>query len=239
MIQLKNVTKKYKKHSSGGRKYVQYALDNVSVEISTGKITAILGINGSGKSTMLKIISGLVKPTDGSVFIDGEKISEKIYNKLIFVPDCETHFSRFTVENMMDFYKDFYKTWNQKKADEMIEFFKINRNEVIDSMSKGNIAKVKLMLSFALDLKYILLDEPFNGIDIFKREEFVGIIARFMDEDQAIIITTHEIDEIEHIVDDVIILSDGRIALKFDAEEMRVREGKSIKDKIREVSIDD
>lgn len=239
MIQLKNVTKKYKKSSNGGKKYMQYALDNVSLNIDSGKITAILGINGAGKSTMLKIMAGLVQTTSGEVYIDNEKISEKIYEKLIFVPDCETHFPSFTIEDMMNFYKDFYKTWNQGKADEMMEFFNLNKNDIIDSLSKGNIAKVKLILSFALDMKYILLDEPFNGIDIFKRQEFVSIIARYVDNDQSVIITTHEIDEIEQIVDDVIILSDGRVAAKFDAEEMRFNEGKSIKDKIREVSIDD
>ncbi|SEN23363.1 ABC transporter ATP-binding protein [Peptostreptococcus russellii] len=239
MIQLKNVTKKYKKSANGGKKYMQYALDNVSLNIDSGKITAILGINGAGKSTMLKIIAGLVQTTSGEVYIDNEKISEKIYEKLIFVPDCETHFPSFTIEDMMNFYKDFYKTWNQEKADEMMEFFNLNKNDIIDSLSKGNIAKVKLILSFALDMKYILLDEPFNGIDIFKRQEFVSIIARYIDNDQSVIITTHEIDEIEQIVDDVIILSDGRVAAKFDAEEMRFNEGKSIKDKIREVSIDD
>lgn len=239
MIKLKNITKKYKKNASAGKKYVEYALDNISLDIETGKITAILGINGSGKTTILKIISGLIQPTSGEVYIDGEKLSEKIYEKLIFVPDCETHFPNFTVGEMMDFYKDFYKSWNQNKADEMMEFFNLNKDDIIDSMSKGNVAKVKLILSFALDMKYILLDEPFNGIDIFKREEFVGIIAKYVDENQSLILTTHEIDEIEQIVDNVIIISDGRIAAKFEAEEMRLREGKSIKEKIREVSIDE
>ena len=139
----------------------------------------------------------------------------------------------------MDFYKDFYKTWNQEKADEMMDFFNLNKDDVIDSLSRGNIAKAKLILSFALNMKYILLDEPFNGIDIFKREEFVGIIARYIDDGQTVILTTHEIDEIEQIVDNVVILSDGRVAAEFDAEEMRFNEGKSIKEKIREVSIDE
>ena len=136
MIQLKNVTKKYRKSAKGGRKYMQYALDNVSLNIESGKITAVLGINGAGKSTMLKIISGLVKPTSGEVIIDGEKVSEKIYEKLIFVPDCETHFPGFTIGEMMDFYKDFYKTWNQEKADEMMDFFNLNKDDVIDSLSR-------------------------------------------------------------------------------------------------------
>ena len=88
-------------------------------------------------------------------------------------------------------------------------------------------------------MKYIIMDEPFNGIDIFKREEFVSVMARFMEEDQAIILSTHEIDEIEKIVDYVFILSDGKLVSEFDAEEMRSLEGKSIIEKIREVSLND
>ena len=140
---------------------------------------------------------------------------------------------------MIDFYKDFYETWNDEKANEMLEFFNLNKDDVIDSLSKGNIAKVKLVLGFSLDMKYILLDEPFSGIDIFKREEFVSIMARYMDENQAVILTTHEISEIEPIVDHVFILNDGRVVSDFEAEEMRSTEGKSIVDKIREVSKDE
>ncbi|MEG0249758.1 MAG: ABC transporter ATP-binding protein [Peptostreptococcus sp.] len=236
MIVLKNITKKYRKQAHSRKKYVNYALDNVSLKIDEGKITAVLGINGAGKSTLLKIIAGIIKPDSGEVIIDDKKINESIYKKLIFVPDCETHFPGFTIQEMIDFYKEFYDTWNDDKANEMLEFFKLNREDVIDSLSKGNIAKVKLVLGFSLDMKYILLDEPFSGIDIFKREEFVSIMARYMDEDQSVILTTHEIDEIESIVDHVFILNDGRVVSDFEAEEMRSTEGKSIVDKIREVS---
>lgn len=239
MIVLKNITKKYKKQAYSRKKYMNYALDNVSLKIEEGKITAVLGINGAGKSTLLKIIAGIIKPNSGEVIIDDKKINESIYKKLIFVADCETHFPGFTIGEMIDFYKDFYETWNDEKADEMLEFFNLNKDDVIDSLSKGNIAKVKLVLGFSLDMKYILLDEPFSGIDIFKREEFVSIMARYMDENQAVILTTHEISEIEPIVDHVFILNDGRVVSDFEAEEMRSTEGKSIVDKIREVSKDE
>ena len=106
---------------------------------------------------------------------------------------------------------------------------------MISKLSKGNKARVKIIIGFAQRAKYTLLDEPFSGIDIFKREEFIKAILTFMNDDESIIITTHEIDEIEHIVDDVIILSNGKIANIFNAEEVRQNEGKSIVDKMREV----
>lgn len=236
MIEVKQVTKKYRKMGIGKKKYTNFALDNVSLNIEPGKITALLGVNGSGKTTLLKIISGFIKADMGEVLIDGEKLSRKIYNKLVFVPDCETHFSGFSIQEMMDFYKDFYDSFNEEKATEMLDFFNLEKGQIIDSLSRGNIAKVKIVLGFALDTRYILLDEPFSGIDIFKREEFVKMMSRYMAEDQGVIITTHEINEIEPIVDQVFILNDGKLVADFDAEEMRMAEGKSIIDKIREVS---
>ncbi|WAW15773.1 ABC transporter ATP-binding protein [Peptostreptococcus equinus] len=237
MIEIKNVTKKYKKRTYTRKKYMQFALDNVSAKIEDGKIIAIIGINGSGKTTLLKAIAGFVRLDDGIILIDGKRVSIKTYKDLIFVPDFDTHFRNYTVNDMINFYKDFYPKWNDRKADYMLEFFNIDKNEVVDYLSKGNIAKIKLVMSFALDTKYILLDEPFNGIDIFKREEFVSMMSKYMKEDQTIIITTHELSEIEHLVDDVLILNDGRLMANFTAEDLRTNEGKSIVDKMREVSI--
>lgn len=115
----------------------------------------------------------------------------------------------------------------------MMDIFKLDEDEIIDNLSKGNIARVKLILGFCQDPEYILLDEPFTGIDLFKREEFIGVIAQYMEENQAIIITTHEIVEIESLVDEVVILDEGQIITSFNAEELREREGKSILDKMR------
>jgi len=236
MIKVQNLTKKYKSTIKANKKCVNYALDNVSLIIPEGKITAVLGTNGSGKTTLLKSLMGFVRPTSGHVLVDDEKITHNTYKKMIFIPDCPTHFPGFTIGEMIDFYKDFYDTWNSEKEEEMLEFFILDREQKIDSLSKGNIAKVKLVLGFCLDMKYIIMDEPFNGIDIFKREEFVSVMAKFMEYDQSIILSTHEIDEIEKIVDYVFILDDGKLVAEFDAEEMRDTEGKSIVEKIREVS---
>ena len=239
MIRVQNLTKKYKNQAGGRSSCVKYALDNVSLDIKEGTITAILGINGSGKTSLLKSIMGFIKPTRGHITIDDQRPSYNLYKKMIYVPDCPTHFPSYRVQDMIDFYKDFYNTWDDQKADEMLDLFKINRGYIIDSMSKGNIAKVKLVMAFCLNMKYIILDEPFAGIDVFKRKEFVSMMAQYMSNNQTLILTTHEIDDIESVVDYVHILSEGRLVASFDAEEMRTHEGKSILEKIREVSFDD
>ena len=226
MIEVKNVKKRYKKLK---------ALDDVSFNIEEGKITCILGINGVGKSTILKSIAGLVKPNSGEILIDGEKVSPKTYNKLAFVPDIDIHFNHFNIRETFEFMKVFYKNWDEKRAYEMLEMFSLTDDQMISKLSKGNKARVKIIIGFAQRAKYILLDEPFSGIDIFKREEFIKAMLTFMEDDESIVITTHEIDEIEQIVDDVIIINNGKVANIFNAEEMRLNEGKSIVDKMREV----
>ena len=234
MIEIKNVSKTYKRMQGLKIRKIE-ALKNVSFNIEKGKITALLGINGVGKSTMLKAIAGLINIDSGEIRIDGEKINEKVYNKLAFVPDVQSHFSNTTIKETFEFMEIFYSKWNKEKSKEMMDIFKLDEDEIIDNLSKGNIARVKLILGFCQDPEYILLDEPFTGIDLFKREEFIGVIAQYMEENQAIIITTHEIVEIESLVDEVVILVEGQIITSFNAEELREREGKSILDKMREV----
>lgn len=226
MIEVKNVSKRYRKVK---------ALDDISFTIEEGKITCILGINGVGKSTILKAISGLVRLDSGEILIDGEKLTYNTYNKLAFVPDIDIHFPQMTIKESFEFMKDFYKNWNEEKAYEMLKMFDLTDDRRICKLSKGNKARVKIILGFAQDAKYILLDEPFSGIDIFKREEFIGIMAKYMNDEQSIVITTHEIAEIQMIVDDVILINNGKLVEKFNAEELREKEGMSIIDKMREV----
>ena len=229
MIEIKNAVKKYKG---------LYALDDLTVDIEEGKITALLGINGVGKSTTLKSIMGLIKLNKGQILVDGEKVTPSTYNKLAFVPDVDNYYSYMTVKESFEFMDDFYINWDMDKANTMAKDLGVDVNSKISKMSKGNIAKVKIILGFAQNPKYLLLDEPFSGIDIFTREKFISSIIRYMSDDMAIIITTHEIKEIENIADDVILLDKGKLVLKFNAQEVKEEEGLSIVDKMREVYSD-
>lgn len=226
MIEVKNASKKYKRLK---------ALDNISFEIHEGKITCILGINGVGKSTILKSICGLVKLDSGEILIDGEKLSYKTYEKVAFVPDVDNYFAQLTIKESFAFMNEFYKGWDSKKAYDMLNLFNLTDDKKITELSKGNIARVKIILGFAQNAKYTILDEPFSGIDIFKREDFLGVMTKYITDEQSIIITTHEIAEIEMIADDVILIDEGKLSLVFNAEKTREEEGKSIIDKMREV----
>lgn len=227
MIEVKNVVKKYKRFK---------ALDDVTVNVEEGKITCILGINGVGKSTLLKSIMGLIPINSGEILIDGEKIGPEVYNKISMIPDVNVHYRKMTIEETFNFMEIFYKNWDMDKAYRMLEYFKLSKEKKISELSKGNIARVKLIVGFAQNSKYLLLDEPFSGIDLFTREDFIGAITgEFLEEGSSIILTTHEIEEIEHIADNVILIDNGKVMKVFSAEEEREQFGKSIVDVMREV----
>lgn len=226
MIEVKNITKKF------GLKKV---LKGVSFTANKGEITCLIGINGSGKTTILNSIMALTPVNSGEILINGEKINKHSYEKITFIPDAITMLPQMRISDAMEFMNDFYDSWNQERANEMLAFFKLNQNEKISSLSKGNTAKVNLMLGLALDVDFVLMDEPFSGIDIFSREQIADVFSSHLVENRGVIITTHEINDIEHLIDKVILIDNGVVLKQFNAEEVREEEGKSVVDVMREV----
>jgi ABC-2 type transport system ATP-binding protein len=226
MIEVKDITKKF------GRKKV---LNGVSFTANKGEITCLIGINGVGKTTVLNAIMNLTPINSGEILIDGNKINKDSYEKITFIPDAITMLPSMKIADAMTFMADFYNAWNQTRADELLSFFKLDANERISSLSKGNTAKVNMLLGLALDVDYLLMDEPFSGIDIFSREQIAEVFTSHLVEDRGVIITTHEINDIEHLIDKAVLLNDGVVLREFNAEEVRETEGKSIIDVMREV----
>ncbi|KYC92273.1 ABC transporter ATP-binding protein [Heyndrickxia sporothermodurans] len=226
MIEVKNVTKKF------GRKKV---LNGISFTANKGEITCLIGINGVGKTTTLKAILGLTPINSGTILIDGEKLTKSSYEKITFIPDAITMLPQMTIREAMVFMSDFYQNWNQKRADDLLTFFKLDRHTRISDLSKGNVAKVNLLLGLCLDVDYVLMDEPFSGIDIFSREQIAEVFTSHLIEDRGVIITTHEINDIEHLIDKVVLMDNGVVLKEFNTEEIRFSEGKSVVDVMREV----
>ena len=226
MIEVKEIEKKF------GRKKV---LNGVSFTARKGEVTCLIGVNGAGKTTILNTIMNLTPVNSGTVLLDGEKITKESYEKVTFIPDAMTMMPQMRISEAMQFMDDFYENWNGNRAEEMLTFFKLNKEEKVSSLSKGNTAKVNLILGLSLDVDYVLMDEPFSGIDIFSREQIADVFTSHLIEDRGVIITTHEINDIEHLIDKVILLDDGRVVKEFNAEELREQEGKSVIDVMREV----
>lgn len=226
MIEVKGITKKF------GRKKV---LKGISFTANKGEITCIIGINGVGKTTILNGIMNLTPMNSGEILIDGKKINKKSYEKITFIPDAMTMLPGFRIEQAMQFMQDFYQSWNQGRAEELLGFFNLTKEDKISTLSKGNTAKVNLMLGLALDVDYLLMDEPFSGIDIFSREQIANVFTSHLIEDCGVIITTHEINDIEHLIDKVVLIDEGVVLKEFNAEQVREEEGKSVVDVMREV----
>lgn len=226
MIEVVDVKKKFR------RKKV---LENITFNVKKGEITALLGLNGVGKSTLLKIIMGLVKQDEGEVLFNGEKLNYKTYENIAFVPDVLNTYGDMKIKDAFEYMSMMYEKWDMDKAYEMLKDFKLTDDLKINKLSKGNIARVKLILGFARHPEYLLLDEPFSGIDIFTREKFIESLIGYMDNNIGILLTTHELKEVENIVDKVVFLSDGNIKIEFYVEDVRENEGLSMVEKIREV----
>jgi len=226
MIEVKDLKKKF------GRKKV---LDGVTFSANKGEITCLIGVNGVGKTTILNAIMALTPKNGGEILINGEKINKQSYEKITFIPDAITMLPQMKISEAMEFMSDFYDCWNQKRATEILSFFKLNENDRISSLSKGNTAKVNLLLGLAMDVDFVLMDEPFSGIDIFSREQIADVFSSHLVEDRGVVITTHEINDIEHLIDKVVLLDNGIVLKEFNAEEVRENEGKSVVDVMREV----
>lgn len=223
MLEVRGLQKSY------GRK--KNVLNDVSFTVPLNQLTCLIGLNGEGKSTILKAIIGLIPVDAGTITIDGENKQDCI----TFVPDLSTMPSYMSVGEAIAYMRDYYPDWNPQVADELMGFFKLVATDRIANLSKGNKAKVNLLIGFAMNRPYLLLDEPLAGIDLFTKEQIAWIFSSHYMEGKGILMTTHEIAEVEHLIDRVIFLQNGTIIQEEDSEEMRELYGKSVQDRMREV----
>ena len=171
----------------------------------------------------------------GSVRLGQEPISGPNYSKIAYIVDTITVPRFMTIEEAMTFMRTFYQKWNQEKADELLSFFELQTNDKIKELSKGNQSKVSILLGIAQDADFYLMDEPLSGIDMFAREQILEVFTSQFVSGKGVLLATHNMEEIETLVDRVIMLNQGIITHDFYAEELRETEGKSIIDMMREV----
>ena len=204
------------------------ALNNVNLSLPEGKIIGLFGPNGAGKSTLLKAAAGLVRLSSGRVTVDG-KAPRQRRTRLAYLPEQNTLPSNWTIKRAAEFYRAFFADWDNKRYEKQMEFLNLKDDLRFARISRGQRAKAKLVLTLARQARYILLDEPFSGIDILAREEISKALVRdYSEGQQTIVVATHEIDEIENLVEHIIFLDNGRITVLGDADELRRQEGKSI-----------
>lgn len=226
MIEIEKVNKFY-----GAKKI----LEDVSFSIKPGEITALIGENGSGKTSLMNGLMKLTPVASGQFLIDGKPIDFNDFNRISYIPDTIIVVKEMTIQEAMDYMATYYNTYDPVLAKDLVTFFNLNPDEKISHLSKGNTAKVNLLLGLTLNSDYLIMDEPFSGVDIFTREEIANVFTSKLMAGRGVLISTHEINEIETLVDRVVMLKDRRIIQDFYTEDLRLEEGKSITDKMWEV----
>ena len=225
IVEFKDVHKSYSKKE---------VLKGVNLNIPKGKIVGLLGPNGSGKTTMIKLMNGLLQADEGSIEIKGMKPSKETKKIVSYLPERTYLNDWMKVKDILEFFHDFYEDFDVQKANEMIKSLKIDKNEKLKTMSKGTKEKVQLILVMSRKANLYILDEPIGGVDPAARSYILKTILTNYNEDSTLLIATHLISEIENICDDILFISNGEIVLQGNVDEIREEKGKSIDALFRE-----
>lgn len=226
ILESKNLSKTFKN---------TLALDDVSLKIAKGKIIGLLGPNGSGKTTFIKLCNDLLTPTKGNVLIDGMEPGVETKAIVSYLPERNYLSDWMKVDDILRMFNDFYEDFDLARAYDMLEKLHLNPESKLKTLSKGTKEKVQLILVMSRNAKLYLLDEPIGGVDPAARDYILDTIIKNYREDSTIIISTHLIADIEKILDDVIFLKEGKLVLKKSVDEIREEEGKSVDSLFREV----
>lgn len=228
ILECKNITKSYKKNFP--------VLMNLNLEIPAGKIVGLLGPNGCGKSTLIKLITGLLQPDSGEILIDGKPVSEETCAIISYLPERTYFDSSMKVNELLNYFEDFYKDFDKERANALLKDLNIELDAKLKTLSKGTKEKVQLILVMSRRAKLYLLDEPIAGVDPAAREYILSTIVGNYNPEASIIITTHLITDVEQVLDDFMFISYGGQVLRCgNAEEARNESGKSLDELFREV----
>ena len=226
LVEIINLTKKYEGKT---------VLENISLTIPQGRIIGLLGANGSGKTTIIKIITGVMKDYTGKVLIDKHKPSRYTKSITSYLPD-ETYLSSWMkVKDTVDLFSDFYMDFDKNKAKELLKLLNIDINQNVTKLSKGTYEKVQLVIVMSRRAKLYVLDEPLGGVDPASRDTIIDTILTNYNEKSSVILSTHLIQDVERAFDSVIILKNGKILVNDEVDNARAKFGKSIDEFCREV----
>ena len=203
-------------------------LKNINLSIPRGKIIGLLGKNGMGKSTLIKLINNLLTPSSGEILINGEKIGVSSKKIISYLPERTYLDKSMTVDMVIKYFEDFYEDFNSEKAKKLLKDLNLDINMKLSKMSKGMQEKVQLVLVMSRNADLYILDEPLGGVDPATRDYILNTILSNFKEGASVIISTHLIADIERILDEVIFIDKGKIILQSDSDELRKKENCSI-----------
>ncbi len=203
-------------------------LKNVNFTINEGKIIGLLGKNGTGKTTLIKLINDLLTITSGQILINGKEIGVDSKQIISYLPERTYLDKSMTIKEVLEYFSSFYDNFDTKKAKKLLKDLNLDINQKLSKMSKGMQEKVQLVLVMSRKAKLYILDEPLGGVDPATRDYILDTILNNFSDDASVIISTHLISDIERILDEVIFIDDGKIVLTSDTDTLRKKENSSI-----------
>lgn len=229
VVELNHVTKRFGTVT---------AVENISLRLPDQGIVGLLGLNGSGKTTLLNLIADLLRPTEGSVTLNGSKVTRQSGKKIAYVADNQSLYAFYTIRETIDYAEKVYQDFVREAAEEIIHFLKFDMNQKVGQLSKGNKMRLNTAIALARRVPLLLLDEPLSGLDPFIREEILKMFVHFGGVyQQTIVISSHEVSELEPYLDYAIFMKEGRIMLYASAEEIREEREQSILNVMREYCV--
>jgi ABC-2 type transport system ATP-binding protein len=211
------------------------ALRGVNLSIGRGKIVGLLGPNGSGKTTMIKLANGLLTPSAGEILIAGEAPGVNTKKIVSYLPERTYLNDWMRVEDLLQFFSDFYSDFDKSKASDMLARLNIDHSAKLKTMSKGTKEKVQLILVMARTAQLYLLDEPIGGVDPAARDYILHTILSNYNENATVMISTHLIADVESVLDEVIFINGGQVVLQDTVDNIRETKGVSVDALFREV----
>ena len=219
LLEIKDLDKKYDD---------KYALRDINLKLSSGKIIGLLGKNGAGKTTLIKLINDLLTPTNGEILVKGNKIGVETKKIISYLPERTYLNKQMKVREALSYFEDFYDNFDIEKAKKLLKDLDLDDNQNLSKMSKGMQEKVGLVLVMSREADLYVLDEPLGGVDPATRDYILDTILSNFNENASVIISTHLISDIERILDEVVFIDKGNIVLQSDTDELRTKENASI-----------
>lgn len=226
VVVCNNLTKRYGKKT---------ALQNVNLNLEPGRIIGLAGPNGSGKTTMIKLMQRMLVPTEGQVLIQGQEPGPETKAVVAYLPDRDFLPDWMKVSALLGLYQSYYADFDRAAAERMIASLGIDQNQTFKKLSKGTREKVQLILTMSRKAQVYLLDEPIAGVDPAARDYIIRTIISNYNPEAMVLISTHLIADIEAVLDEVIFLKEGRIVLHENADDLRTKVSMSVDEYFREV----
>lgn len=216
---------------SYGKKVV---LDDITFNIEAGSIVGLLGPNGCGKTTLIKILTGLIKDHKGTVKIENEELGPYTKSIVAFLPDKSYLPDWMRPVDAINYFADFYQDFDKAKAEKMVSDFNLDPHQKLKTMSKGQQEKISLILVMCRRAKLYILDEPLGGLDPASRSAILDLIMKNYAENSAVLLSTHLINDVERIFDKVLMINNGKLIVNSHVNELK-KTGKTVEEVFKEV----